>query len=235
MTNITSGTLRERRQHTVTSKSHFDAQGIALHHDAFIGEAAMHSSFVEIGQKRKYTCPSLWSREGCRLLEIFCFYKGLPSSALGNGHHSPLERWTPPWYASWSIVNRFIRKLLCTMWVSSMKHLRYHGPFSFLSKNRGSYFMPPVSPCFIRTDFTQHSRLTSPAYYLRAPATPRHIILYLFLPHQICEVIGCIEFDLGAVLLPLQAYAKFKSTQQDSYQQGPCLPHPLSSSFFFFP
>ncbi len=108
MTNITSGTLRPRRQHTVTSKSHFDAQGIALHHGAFIRDAAMHSSFVEVGRN---SC--IHARSGganitdCLLFQSsFCLFH---STIVTTAHESHIIHDGTLWSTSEYIVTRLVR------------------------------------------------------------------------------------------------------------------------------
>jgi len=126
------------------------------------------------------------------------------------------------------------------MWVPSMKHLHCLHPLIFVvvithsSHALRSYFMPSFSPCFIRTDFTQYSRRTSPAYYMRAPATPRHTHPLPLSPSLNLRGQRLPGIRSRSCASSLSGIRMIKSTQQDSHQQQPCVPHPLSSSFLFF-
>lgn len=107
--------------------------------------------------------------------------KRLPASStsflllsLGDRHHSPLELHTLRWYISEYILSALVKRISYTMWVPSVKHLHCRRPFSIFPRTVALLLHASFSPSFIRIDFTPYSRLTSSAYYLRAPATPRH-------------------------------------------------------------
>lgn len=128
----------------------------------------VHSPVVDMQQKPSLHAHFTVQGGNSKITSLSASMKSFLSLVPGDGHYSPSVVHTPGSYAFEYIVTRRVRWLSYMMWAPPMKHL--HCPL----KHRGAYFMPIFSPYFIRTNATPYSQLTTPAPYMRAPATPRH-------------------------------------------------------------